>query len=291
MKTLCILCSGGLGFNILNYLIPSYKIEMVFTDTGSTNIITLCNKEKIDIFVGNPSNNAASNFIKNRKVNILISINYLFIVESDIISIAKVIAFNIHGSLLPKYRGRTSHVWSIINNEKKTGITAHIIEEGCDTGDIIDQIEIPICDTDTGNDILTKYNKEYTSIIDRVLGNVLSGKIKRIKQDHSQATYFGKRTPEDGLINWDWQKERIFNWIRAQSFPYPGAFTFYENKKIIIDKISYSDLGFNYTMPNGYIIDIINKIPHIKTPNGVIALEQIRDYDFIIRKNKILGNG
>ncbi|MFV0329874.1 MAG: methionyl-tRNA formyltransferase, partial [Dysgonomonas sp.] len=228
MKALCILCSGGLGFNILENLIPSFNIEMVFTDSRSTSIITLCNKNKIDVFVGNPRNNAASNFINNRKVDILISINYLFIIESDVISIAKDIAFNIHGSLLPKYRGRTPHVWSIINNEKETGITAHLIDEGCDTGDVIQQIKIPILHTDTGNDILLKYNKEYLPIINQVLNNLIRGKVKTIKQDHSQATYFGKRTPDDGLINWDWQKERIYNWVRAQSFPYPGAFTYYE---------------------------------------------------------------
>ncbi|GAP72140.1 formyl transferase domain-containing protein [Candidatus Symbiothrix dinenymphae] len=290
-ETLSVLCSGGLGFRVLEYLILFYKVEMVFTDSNSFNIIELCNENGIDVFIGNPRNNRALNFIRGRRTNVLVSINYLFIVESDIIAIAKELAFNIHGSILPKYRGRTPHVWSIINNETETGITAHLIDTGCDTGDIIEQVKIPIDANDTGNDILVKYCNEYIPLIDRVLANFRANRFCIVKQDHSMATYFGKRSPTDGVINWDWQKERIYNWVRAQASPYPGAFTYFDNQKITIDKISYSTLGFDYSLPNGYVVDVINNIPYIKTSNGVVSLDIIREGEVLLKKNNILTNG
>jgi methionyl-tRNA formyltransferase len=176
--------------------------------------------------------------------------------------------------LLPKYRGRTPHVWSIINNEVKTGVTAHLIDSGCDTGDIIEQIEIEISKTDTGAEVLEKYNQNYWPLVQKVISKVENNTIKLSPQDNTKATYFGKRTPEDGLINWDWQKERIYNWVRALSNPYPGAFTFLDQQKITIDKISFSDFGFEDYIENGSII-CINPII-VKCQNGAIQIDSIR---------------
>jgi methionyl-tRNA formyltransferase len=206
---------------------------------------------------------------------VLISINYIFLIEKNLIQIPKILAFNIHGSLLPKYRGRTPHVWSIINNEKLTGITAHLIDEGCDTGDIIKQIQIIIENDDTGASILKKYESHYYTIVDNVLDKISKNQLVTIEQDNSKATYFGKRTPDDGLIDWNWHRERIYNWIRAQSFPYPGAFTFYMNDKVIIDWIEFDDNGFDINIPNGTIVSI-NPI-RVKTPNGLVKITKMRN--------------
>jgi methionyl-tRNA formyltransferase len=183
-------------------------------------------------------------------------------------------AFNIHGSLLPKYRGRTPHVWAIINNEKETGITAHKIDRDCDTGDIIRQIKIEIEENDTGASILAKYESLYLSLIESVLSDIKSNKVNAVRQDHTMATYFGKRTPEDGRIDWNWQKERIRNWVRAQADPYPGAFTFYEQSKIIIDEVMFSSRAYSSDMPNGMILSLDPL--EIKTPNGAIRILKMR---------------
>ncbi len=113
-----------------------------------------------------------------------------------------------------------------------------------------------------------------------VLDNIEKGNIILKHQNDSFATYFGKRTPEDGQINWNWQKERIYNWVRAQSFPYPGAFTMLKGQKIVVDKISYSEYGFNSNMPNGLILK--NKpLILVKTPNGVVELTKIRNNQIV----------
>jgi methionyl-tRNA formyltransferase len=271
--TIGLLISGNLGHKALCLLNESSeKVSFVMTDKGSESIIVNCNKFQIPVFVGNPRNNKASSFISNKKCDILLSINYLFLIEKDIIQLPKKYAINIHGSLLPKYRGRTPHVWSIINNEKIAGVTAHLITEACDAGDIIYQKKIHIRKTYTGNDIILKYGEIYPLIIFKILEFVRKNEIKFQKQNEKLASYFPKRIPEDGIINWDWQKERIYNWVRALSFPYPGAFTFYKGEKIIINKIKYSNLGFSNEIPNGTIVKYSNKTLFVKVQNGVIQV-------------------
>jgi methionyl-tRNA formyltransferase len=283
-----LLCSGNLGYAALKYIQEFYELCFVCTDKGSNSIKELCSTDGILCYVGNPRGGRVLTFIDGIEIDVLVSINYLFLIEEDLISLPKILAFNIHGSLLPKYRGRTPHVWAIINGETETGITAHKIEVGCDTGPIIAQVKIPISDRDTGATILNKYIQEYIPLLDRVLLEVKEGRWVPKVQDEEKATYFGKRTPEDGEIDWEWQKERIKNWVRAQADPYPGAFTWISGEKLIIDEITFSDHGFSQEMPNGLVLrhepDVL-----VKVPNGVIKLTKIRGAKSLLINKTILG--
>jgi methionyl-tRNA formyltransferase len=276
-----LLCSGKLGFLLLKHLLRQHNISFVCTDAKSFDIIEMCRVEEIPLFIGNPRNGRIDSFLVGKEIDILVSINYLFLIESNMIRLPKKLAFNIHGSLLPKYRGRTPHVWAIINNEIATGITAHVIVDECDAGAIIKQQVIPISENDTGASLLQKYEHAYIPMVGEIIAMVKTDSIELVEQDEKSATYFGKRSPADGAINWNWQKERIRNWVRAQSNPYPGAFTHVEDKKVIIDKVNFSNAGFDYNEPNG-LIKSINPTT-IKTPNGVIELVDIREgQEFLI---------
>lgn len=270
-----ILASGNLGLICIKQISKVARIAFVLTDKESSSIINFCDQNELPLFIGNPRNGKANFFLKDYQVDVLLSINYLFIIEKDIIDLPKKYAINFHGSLLPKYRGRTPHVWAIINNETETGITAHIISEGCDEGDIVYQEKIKIDSHSTGADILNKYVDIYPSIILKVMKDIEADNITLTKQDPLKATWFHKRTPEDGEINWNWQKERIFNWVRALAKPYPGAFSYYENCKIAIHNIAYSDYCFNAKEENGKILAINNSSIIVKTVNGAIELLHI----------------
>jgi len=272
-----VLTSGSLGKDALNKILLKFEVVFVFTDSNSLEILTLCRKNKIPCFKGNPRKGKGYNFIKNIKVDIIISVNYLFLIDNDIIRHSKQLTFNVHGSLLPKYRGRTPHVWAIINNEKEAGITAHVIDEGCDTGDIILQNKIIIERSDTGNDLLNKYKLEYFNIIEEVIKKVKSNKLHLTKQDENLATYFGVRKPEDGRINWDWQKERIVNWVRALAKPYPGAFSYVNDKILIIDKVEIVSMGYRFDTENGTILDLSPNLV-VKTPNGALEIKKFREF-------------
>lgn len=275
---IAFLASGNLGLTTIEAIADHLMPSLIATDSKSDGIINFAVRNNISLFKGNPREGRLSQYVASSRFDLIISVNYLFILEPDVIYLSEYV-INLHGSLLPKYRGRTPHVWAIINNEKETGVTAHFIDEKCDSGDIILQKIIEIDIHDTGASILKKYEVVYPKMIFEIINRINAGSLQRIKQDETKATFFGKRTPADGLINWNWHKERIYNWVRAQSFPYPGAYTYYNHKKVIIDEIAYNDLGYSQNLPNGLIL---NEHPYIvvKTPNGAIELR-------VIRNNKI----
>lgn len=278
--------SGALGLSTLLATESSFVPAFIATDQNSLGVADYAVKKGIRLFKGNPRDARLADFLKNETFDLFLSVNYLFILENDIIKLAKH-AINLHGSLLPKYRGRTPHIWAIINNENKTGITAHIIKDVCDAGDVVLQREVKIETNDTGADILKKFQIVYPEIIKEILNRAKAEKLFGISQNELLATYFGKRKPEDGLIDWNWQKERIRNWVRAQAAPYPGSFTYYDNDKLIIDELSWSDFGYNQNQPNGLILKVFPKVL-VKTPNGVVQLESYRFDQTQLVEGKIL---
>lgn len=281
-----LLVSGGLGAEVLKQIKNFHEIVFVFTDNQSKEIIDFTSQNAVPCFIGNPRNSKTSEFIQDKDIEVLVSVNYLYIIDYQLIELPSLLAFNIHGSLLPKYRGRTPHVWAIINNESETGITAHVIDQGCDTGAILEQRRVSIGPEDTGSSILEKYKELYFPLVQEVLSKIELGTYTLTKQDESLATYFGKRSPADGQINWNWQKERIRNWVRAQAFPYPGAFSWNGEQKIIIDKLEFVNRGFHDENPNGQVLSIEPLL--IKTPNGVVELTQVRNFDQSLHVGDIL---
>lgn len=287
-----ILTSGGLGYNVLSALFKKIETPVfIASDSNSMLITELAKQNDVPVFNGNPRGGQLVDFLKEHQIetDLILSINYLFILDQKLIDYLP-LAINIHGSLLPKYRGRTPHVWSIINGESKTGVTAHIIDADCDSGDVVDQIVVPIGKDDTGSGILKKFEEVYPELLLSAIEKVHTDRLKKIKQDDSKATYYGKRTPDDGLINWNWHKERIRNWVRAQADPYPGAFCWLNGEKVIIDKVKYSDLGFSNTVDNGTILDNTEN-PIIKCPNGAVELTHVRNQDILEKfKSKMVLN-
>lgn len=289
MLTIGILCSGGLGLDTLLKITKDYTIQFVLTDSNSIEIIEFATKNNIPVYAGNPRKGKGYSFIKEFSVDVIASINYLFLIEEDIIKHSNLLTFNIHGSLLPKYRGRTPHVWAIINGETKAGITAHIIDSGCDTGEIIAQIEVPIDKNDTGAIMLQKYATAYYPLVKKVLSDASTNSLELTKQNEKDATYFDKRTPKDGAINWNWAKENIRNWVRAQAYPYPGAFTFYNGHKIIIDKVSFSQMEILENIPNGTIVQSSPDLV-VKVADGALNLDTIRTENCTFTKGNTFYN-
>lgn len=287
----CVCVSGKLGFIVLNHLfLNKIEIVVVMTDSRSTEIIEECERMKVACFVGNPRQSRAYIWLADNQIefNHLLSINYLFILEEDILNNVSGYAINFHGSLLPKYRGRTPHVWAIINGEKQSGITAHLMNAKCDDGDIVKQILVLIEDEDTGASLLQKYNEKYPLLVDEVISDLKKGSLLTCKQNAQEATYYSKRVPEDGRIMWDWQKERIRNWVRAQAHPYPRAFAFFDGIKIVINKVEYNTLGYTDTMSNGTVIAVTKEGPVVKVQNGAILLKEMMP-DIQFKINDILN--
>lgn len=168
------------------------------------------------------------------KPDLILAVGWYYMIPPSMIAMAPKGAIGIHGSLLPKYRGNAPFVWAIINGEKETGISLFYFEKGVDEGDIIAQEKFPIEESDTIREVLEKARLSSIKVLEEYLPQLANGTAPRMVQDHSKATIFPKRTPEDGKIDWAWDAIRIKNFIRAQTKPYPGAFTIINNKKVVI---------------------------------------------------------
>lgn len=165
--------------------------------------------------------------------DVILVLGWYYMVPRRIRELAKLGAWGIHASLLPNYAGGAPLVWAIINGEKETGVTLFRMDDGVDDGDIIAQKSFPIKEDDTIKEVYDKAIFESKTILNRVLVKNRDD-ITFVPQDKSKIKVYPQRKPEDGEINWSWDTKRIKDFIRAQTKPYPGAFTILNGKKITI---------------------------------------------------------
>jgi methionyl-tRNA formyltransferase len=153
------------------------------------------------------------------------SFYYRSMLGSPILRSARLGALNMHGSLLPKYRGRAPVNWAILNGERQTGATLHYMVERADAGDIVDQLAVPILDDDDAREVFGKVTTAAEIVLARSLPGLIAGDAPRRPQLIEPGQYFGRRRPEDGRIDWSQPALRIHNLVRAVAPPFPGAFT------------------------------------------------------------------
>ena len=157
--------------------------------------------------------------------DLLFSFYYRQMLAAELLAIPTRGALNMHGSLLPRYRGRVPVNWAVINGERETGATLHYMVEKPDAGDIVVQQAVPILPDDTAFDVFNKVTVAAEMALDRILPPLLAGTAPRVPQDLARGSYFGGRKPEDGRIDWRRSAAEIHNLIRGVAPPYPGAFS------------------------------------------------------------------
>jgi methionyl-tRNA formyltransferase len=155
----------------------------------------------------------------------LFSFYYRHMLPTALLAVPKRGALNVHGSLLPKYRGRVPVNWAIINGERETGVTLHYMVEKPDAGDIVAQAAVPILADETAADVFVKVTDAAAAVLDRTLPALVAGTAPRVPQNLALGSYFGGRKAADGLIDWRLPALRVHNLVRAVAPPYPGAFT------------------------------------------------------------------
>lgn len=155
----------------------------------------------------------------------LFSFYYRMLLKAPLLAIPKLGALNVHGSLLPMYRGRVPVNWAIIHGETETGATLHYMTEKPDNGDIVGQTSIPILPDDNAGEVFDKVTVAAELTLYHALPALIAGTAPRVRQDLRQGTYFGGRKPEDGRIVWSLDATRIHNLVRAVAPPYPGAYS------------------------------------------------------------------
>lgn len=246
MKTI-VLAYHNIGCAGLEKLIEyGFDVKAVFTHKDDPHenvwfdsVAELAARHKIPVFAPEDINHFLwVQKIKDYKPDVLFSFYYRAMLKPALLEVPAVGCFNLHGSLLPRYRGRCPVNWVLINGEKETGVTLHCMTPRPDDGDIVGQRKILISDDDTAKTLYTKITSAAQDVLDQTLPAIKSKKFRRIPQDNSLASYYGGRRPEQGEINWQEPAECVRNVVRALTRPYPGAFTFLRNKKIFLWGVS-----------------------------------------------------
>ena len=241
MTSAVVFAYHNVGMRCLSVLLAhGVKIPLLVTHTDNPNetiwfesVAELARLHDIPVITPDDSNSPETvERVRVAKPDFLFSFYYRNMLKAELLGLPRRGALNMHGSLLPKYRGRVPVNWAIIKGETETGASLHYMTEKPDNGDIVDQQAVPILPNDTAAEVFHKVTCAAEVALNRCLAGLIAGTAPRVLQDLSKGAYFGGRKPEDGEINWNDSAQNIHNLVRAVAPPYPGAYTKLQGKRI-----------------------------------------------------------
>ncbi len=222
------------------------QVDLVVTHQDDPNenvwfgsVAQLCEDKKIPYIT--PNSKQLIDLIpqlKKLSPDYVFSFYYRHMIPVELLACAKIGALNMHGSLLPKFRGRAPVNWAILHGETKTGATLHIMEAKPDAGDIVGQSAVLIGPNETATDVFGKVSHAAVAVMEQVLPDLVQGHIPRKTNNLAQGSYFGGRKPADGEILWHQTAQQVHNLVRAVAPPYPGAFTDWQGQRRIVARTS-----------------------------------------------------
>lgn len=277
-KKAVVFAYSSIGFECLSELMESgVEVVAVFTHEDDPDeerwfrsVRSLADENGLPVYLPPRLGDDEVRLIRGICPDLIFSFSYRAIIPVSILESAPLGAFNIHGALLPKYRGRACINWAVLNGETRTGVTLHHMVARVDEGRIVDREAVTIDQDDTAHDVFKKLIPAARRMLHRSLPSILRGDAYGEEQDESQASYFGRRRPEDGLIDWTKSAREIHNLVRALTHPFPGAFSFLGGKKLFLWKTKPHPEE-ECTTPGV----VVSSTPlKIGTGNGVLLVEQ-----------------
>ncbi|MFF4454066.1 methionyl-tRNA formyltransferase [Streptomyces goshikiensis] len=209
------------------------KSEHAYEKIWSDSVADLAAEHGVPVVIRNrPDDEELFARLKEADPDIIVANNWRTWIPPRIYSLPRHGTLNVHDSLLPKYAGFSPLIWALINNEPEVGVTAHLMDEVLDAGDIVVQQAVPVGPADTATDLFHKTVDLIAPVTVGALDLIASGHTEFTKQDRSQATFFHKRAEEDIRIDWNWPAEDLERLVRAQSHPYPSAFTHHRGRRL-----------------------------------------------------------
>ena len=235
------------GVNCLKALLGAgIQIDLVVTHQDDPNenvwfgsVAKLCEDQKIPYIT--PDANQLIDLVPQLQKltpDYLFSFYYRHMIPAELLACARIGALNMHGSLLPKFRGRAPVNWAILQGATETGATLHMMEVKPDAGDIVGQSTVSIGPNETATDVFGKVSQAAVTVINLVLPELIQGHIPRKPNNLGQGSYFGGRKPADGQILWHQTAQQVHNLVRAVAPPYPGAFTDWQGQRMIVARTS-----------------------------------------------------
>lgn len=218
--------------------------------------------------------------IRTLEPDLNLSVSYDQILRQPILDTAPLGFINFHAGKLPWYRGRSVLNWTLINGEKEIGLTAHFVDQGVDTGDIILQRTLPVYWKDNYQTLLDRVVPEFPKLVVDTVELISSGSYDRRKQAHLLGSYFPQRGPGDEWIDWNVYSHRIYNKIRGISAPGPGARSFLGDREIILWRAGYELDWPEYEATPGVVVGVDpGQGVRVKTANSTLLLQEVEFVD------------
>ncbi|HXZ57126.1 MAG TPA: methionyl-tRNA formyltransferase [Gaiellaceae bacterium] len=196
------------------------------------------------------------------------------LVLDEFIGLARHGVFGMHPTLLPKHRGRAAIPWAILSGLAVTGVTLFEIVDGtADSGPIVGQVEVPLSRDETATTLYDKVTAAHLELVRRCVPQLLEGTAPRAAQDTRRASAWPKRTPADGIIDWETRASYLHDWVRAQTRPYPGAFTFNGEEKLVVWRARPVELDDD--APAGTVVAVDGEAAVVACGEGGLVLEEV----------------
>ena len=196
------------------------------------------------------------------------------LVRSAFIALAREGVFGMHPTLLPRHRGRAAIPWAILAGLARTGVTLfEIVDETADSGAIVGQAVVDIGADDTAETLFERISNAHVELIREFVPQLLTRSAPRWPQDPSRASFWPRRKPADGIIDWETRAPYLYDWVRAQTRPYPGAFTFLGDEKVVVWRARPVEL--HAAAPAGTIVANGPHGPVVACGEGALLLEEV----------------
>ncbi|MGB7362838.1 MAG: methionyl-tRNA formyltransferase [Rhodococcus sp. (in: high G+C Gram-positive bacteria)] len=258
--------------------------EHSYESIWSDSVEDLARRHGIPVHLALRPDHAMASALAEAKPDIIVANNWRTKLPRDIYDLPPHGTLNLHDSLLPRFTGFSPVIWSLISGASETGLTAHRVDDELDTGDIVLQKSVPIGSRDTATQLVQATIDLIPDVLTEALDAIEQGTATWVPQDLSRRTFFHKRAEIDSRIDWTWPAEDIDRLVRAQSDPYPDAFTFYRGQRIGILEAHVSDGIYGGTPGRVFIHEgdgmaiVAGPSAHLGT-NRALVVDRVRTED------------
>jgi len=221
-------------------------------------------------------------WLRSLEADLVFVVGWSQLVREPFIAEAREGVFGMHPTLLPRHRGRAPIPWAILTGLARTGVTLfEIVDATADSGAIVGQVVLDISPDETATTLFARIADAHVELIRAIVPQIVGRTAPRLQQDPSRASTWPKRSPGDGVIDWETRAPYLYDWVRAQTRPYPGAFTFLGDEKVIV--WAARPVALDVAAPAGTIVDVGASGPVVACGEGALVLEEVQsDADLVV---------
>jgi methionyl-tRNA formyltransferase len=215
------------------------------------------------------------NVIRKLEPELIFVVGWSQLVHDPFIALAAEGVFGMHPTLLPRHRGRAPIPWTILTGLARTGVTLfEIVDATPDSGSIVGQVALDVAPDETATTLFARIAEAHVALTRELVPQLLARTAPRLQQDPSRASSWPRRAPADGIIDWETRAPYLYDWVRAQTRPYPGAFSFLGDEKVIVWAARPVELA--EAAPAGTVVEVRPEGPVVACGEGGLVLEEIQ---------------